>query len=137
MNVLHIAAIPSEGKPRYRVKPMMFVPHDGMARDCRASAPGVEKVRLAAIQLLTAEGADALLSVLGRFGADCASAVPVKDRRAAIEAMRRDVTTLDCFAEILSWGQGVTAAARQVGCSGTYGNAMLQRIRKRLGPQAI
>lgn len=45
--------------------------------------------------------------------------------------------TIDRFAELLAEGYGVTEAARMLGVEPTYGNGMLQRIRKRLGPQAI
>lgn len=45
--------------------------------------------------------------------------------------------TIDHFAELLAEGYGVTKAARMLGVEPTYGNAMLQRIRKRLGPQAV
>lgn len=41
------------------------------------------------------------------------------------------------FAEFLANGYSVAQAARAVGVSRAYGNAMLQRIRKRLGPQAV
>jgi transposase-like protein len=49
---------------------------------------------------------------------------------------RSGMKTIDQFAELLAEGYGVTAAARMLGVEPTYGNAMLQRIRKRLGPQA-
>jgi hypothetical protein len=47
------------------------------------------------------------------------------------------MTTLDRFAELLAEGFTVSKAAQQLGVSSAYGNAMLQRIRKRLGPQAV
>jgi transposase len=43
---------------------------------------------------------------------------------------------LDQFAEYLAEGYSVPDAARMVGVGPAYGNSLLQRIRKRLGPQA-
>lgn len=48
-----------------------------------------------------------------------------------------DMTQLDTFAELLSEGLTVTQAAKRMGFDYSYGNAMLQRIRAKLGPQAI
>jgi transposase len=45
--------------------------------------------------------------------------------------------TLDRFADLLADGIQAEDAAERLGYSRAYGNAMLQRIRKRLGPQAI
>lgn len=44
---------------------------------------------------------------------------------------------IDRFAEHLAECGNVAIASRRVGVSSAYGNAMLQRIRKRLGPQAV
>jgi hypothetical protein len=44
---------------------------------------------------------------------------------------------LDQFAEYLAEGYSVPDAARMVGSGSAYGNAMFQRGRKRLGPQAV
>lgn len=46
------------------------------------------------------------------------------------------VSKLDQFAEHLADGLSVPEAAQRVGWASSQGNAMLQRIRKRLGPQA-
>jgi hypothetical protein len=43
---------------------------------------------------------------------------------------------IDRFAEFLAEGFTVSEAAKAVGWSAAHGNAMLQRIRKRLGRQA-
>lgn len=47
------------------------------------------------------------------------------------------MTRLDRFAELLAEGYSPKAAALSVYGTSTVGNAMLQRIRKRLGPQAV
>lgn len=44
--------------------------------------------------------------------------------------------SLDRFAELLAEGLTVAEAAKRMGVTYEYGNAMLQRIRKRLGGQA-
>lgn len=44
---------------------------------------------------------------------------------------------LDQFAEMLVEGLTVTQAAKAMGRDYPYGNAMLQRIRSRLGSQAV
>lgn len=51
----------------------------------------------------------------------------------------RDYQTpaLDTFAERLAEGLTVAQIERQLNLPHRYGNAMLQRIRKRLGPQAV
>jgi hypothetical protein len=41
------------------------------------------------------------------------------------------------FSELLSLNWTVADASREMGVSKAYGNALLQRIRKRLGPQAV
>lgn len=47
------------------------------------------------------------------------------------------MTRLDQFAELLAEGHSAKAAALAVYGTRTVGNAMLQRIRKRLGWQAV
>lgn len=47
------------------------------------------------------------------------------------------MSLLDQFAELLAEGFTVPEAARQLHIKTAYGNALLQRMRKRLGPQAI
>lgn len=47
------------------------------------------------------------------------------------------MSRLDQFAELLADGAAPQEAARRVYGTSTVGNAMLQRIRKRLGPQAV
>lgn len=49
---------------------------------------------------------------------------------------RAGLSATDQFAEHLANGLSVNEAARAVGWSTSYGNAVLQRIRKRLGDQA-
>jgi len=49
----------------------------------------------------------------------------------------RDTQRLNDFAEFLANGYTPTQAARCLGCDRHYGNAMLQRIRKQLGRQAV
>lgn len=49
----------------------------------------------------------------------------------------KDASRADRFAEHLAHGATVAVASELVGVSAAYGNAMLQRIRRRLGPQAI
>jgi hypothetical protein len=44
---------------------------------------------------------------------------------------------LDQFAELLSEGMTVRQAANRMGYEYDYGNAMLQRIRRKLGKQAV
>jgi hypothetical protein len=46
------------------------------------------------------------------------------------------LSKLDRFAELLAEGWEVNSAAQAVYGTRTIGNSMLQRIRKRLGPQA-
>ena len=48
-----------------------------------------------------------------------------------------DTETIDRFAQFLADGYSVRQAATSLGLSFAYGNALLQRIRKRLGPQAV
>jgi len=50
---------------------------------------------------------------------------------------RSEISKLDQFAEHLANGLSPSNAARAVGWQPSHGNSMLQRIRKRLGPQAI
>lgn len=52
---------------------------------------------------------------------------------------RTDITSskMDEFAEYLAEGLTITQAAHRMGKDYCYGNAMLQRIRARLGPQAV
>jgi hypothetical protein len=50
---------------------------------------------------------------------------------------RTELSKLDQFAEHLANGLSVHDAARAVGWQTSHGNSMLQRIRKRLGPQAV
>jgi len=45
-------------------------------------------------------------------------------------------TRLDAFAEYLAQGLTVKEAARAMGHDQAYGNALMQRLRKRLGSQA-
>jgi hypothetical protein len=54
----------------------------------------------------------------------------------AILQGQRSMSKLDQFAEYLAEGKSVPEASRLVGIYSGYGNALLQRIRKRLGPQA-
>lgn len=49
----------------------------------------------------------------------------------------KPLTTMDHFAQLLSEGLSVRQAAGRMGFSYDYGNAMLQRIRRKLGAQAI
>ncbi len=86
MDVTHFKLVATDPRPRYRMKQMRFVPHQGCA----------------------------------------ASIQPVRDK-----------ANIDRFAEHLANGCTVTKAARLLGFSGTYGNAMLQRIRKWLGLQVV
>jgi len=51
--------------------------------------------------------------------------------------MTRPLSRTDRFAEHLANGLSVPEAAARVGATSAYGNAMLQRIRRRLGPQAV
>lgn len=53
-----------------------------------------------------------------------------------IGGMNAPVSLIDRFAEHLSEHGDVPRAARETGIKTPYGNALLQRIRKRLGPQA-
>jgi DNA-binding PadR family transcriptional regulator len=46
------------------------------------------------------------------------------------------VSLIDRFAESLAETGEVKAAAKAIGVTKEYGNALLQRIRRRLGPQA-
>ncbi len=48
-----------------------------------------------------------------------------------------ETSAREVFAEFLANGYSVAQAARAVGASRAYGNAMLQRIRQRLGAQAV
>lgn len=58
-------------------------------------------------------------------------------------AMTTPIRQIDRFAEALARSAGtdddgnVAKAARQIGLSGNNGNAMLQRLRRDLGPQAV
>ena len=47
------------------------------------------------------------------------------------------VTTLGRFAEYLAQGLSVETAAERLGKSNDYGRAMLYRMRRSLGPQAV
>lgn len=47
------------------------------------------------------------------------------------------VSLIDHFAEYLSQGLTVNQAGARLGWSQDYANAQMQRLRKRLGPQAV
>lgn len=49
----------------------------------------------------------------------------------------RDKRRMDEFAELLAEGRTPAQAAREMGFLPSYGNAMLQRLRAKMGPQAI
>lgn len=50
---------------------------------------------------------------------------------------KQPLTQMNTFAELLSEGLSVRQAANRMGYGYEYGNAMLQRIRRKLGSQAI
>lgn len=140
MNVLHIATIPSDGKPRYRVKAMQFVPHEGRSRQ---RAPSFDDLTKAGTKVLVRDGIERVREILGEFGSPSISGVPLENRAGLLTAFNdawgsvpNKLSRMDRFAEHLARGSSIAAASAAVGVSAPYGNSIMQRIRKRLGPQA-
>lgn len=57
--------------------------------------------------------------------------------RSKANLAKRPTNNIDKFADLLSEGLTVRQAANRLGFGYDYGNAMLQRIRRKLGGQAI
>lgn len=51
--------------------------------------------------------------------------------------MGKRTETIDRFAELLADGASVADAERRLSLPNRYGNALLQRLRKKMGAQAV